>query len=483
MTIRKGKALFVIHDNCQDDNNFPLGPGYLAAMLKRYGSEVSVFCMDVFHYSNEQLIVFLLDYEFDLIGLGFMAPRFKRGVEELCKTINAHKKNAWFVIGGHGPTPIPEFAIKATGADVAIIGEGEETIVELLQCKLSDPGRISTVKGIAYRNGDQIIENQRRKPIMKLDTIPFPAWELFPMDRYTTCIKYSGMKDEDKSLGMITSRGCVNKCSFCHRMETGIRVRTVANIIEELKTLHNIYGVNYFHFADELSIVSKKQVLEFTKAIKDNELSIMYRMDCRVDLFDEDIAKALKDSGCVFLNIGFESTDQAVLDLLDKRVTVEQNIKAAEIAKRHGIGLGLNFIWGLPGDSEKSLRDNVEFIKRYNQYEQIRTIRPVTPFPGSPLYYEAVRRGILQGPDDFFKRFKNTDLYMVNFMDIPENEIYQMLFEVNKDLIMDHYWNTNNDMEAANCLIDQFYNLYFNDDYAFKGARHYDSNVGMRRDV
>ena len=209
-------------------------------MLKRYGSEVSLFCMDVFHYSNEQLIVFLLDYEFDLIGLGFMAPRFKRGVEELCKTINAHKKNAWFVIGGHGPTPISEFAIKATGADVAVIGEGEETIVELLQCKLSDPGRISTVKGIAYRNGDQIIENQRRKPIMKLDTIPFPAWELFPMDRYTTCIKYSGMKDEDKSLGMLTSRGCVSKCSFCHRMEAGIRVRTVANIIEEIKTLHNL---------------------------------------------------------------------------------------------------------------------------------------------------------------------------------------------------------------------------------------------------
>jgi len=483
MTIRKGKALFVIHDNCQDDNVFPLGSGYLAAMLKRHGSEVCVFCMDVFHYSNEQLIAFLLDYEFDLIGLGFMAPRFKRGVEELCKVINAHKKNAWFVIGGHGPTPIPEFALKATGADVAIIGEGEETIVELLQCKLSGPGRISTVKGIAYRNGDQIIENQRRKPIMKLDTIPFPEWELFPMDRYTTSLKFTGMNDEDKSLAMITSRGCVNKCSFCHRMEAGIRVRTVANIIEEIKTLHNIYGVNHFFFADELSIVSKKQVLEFTKAIKDNELNIMYRMDCRVDLFDEVIAKGLKDSGCVFLNIGFESTDQAVLDLLGKRVTVEQNIKAAEIAKRHGIGVGLNFIWGLPGDSEKSLRDNVEFIKKYNQYDYIRTIRPVTPFPGSPLYYEAIRRGLLKGPDDFFNRFKNSDLYMVNFMGIPENEIYQMLFEVNKDLILDHYRNTNNDMEAANCLIDQFYNLYFNNDYTFRGARRLYSNVGMRKDV
>ena len=118
-----------------------------------------------------------------------------------------------------------------------------------------------------------------------------------------------------------------------------------------------------------------------------------------------------------------------------------------------------------------------------NLYSQIRTIRPVTPFSGSPLYYEAVRLGELKGPEDFFNRFKKSDLYMVNFMGIPENEIYQMLFEVNKDLILDHYRNTNNDMEAANCLIDQFYNLYFNNDYTFRGARRLYSNVGMRKDV
>jgi anaerobic magnesium-protoporphyrin IX monomethyl ester cyclase len=469
----KGKVLLVIHDNYQDDNIYPLGPGYLAAMLKKNGAKVSTYCMDVFHHTNKELADYLRSNEFDLIGLGFMAPRFKRTVEALCTLINKNKKEAWLVLGGTGPTPIPEYILKVTKADVVILGEAEETIVDLLYCKISNPEKISDIRGLAYRTDNKIVLNERRKPVMKLDTLPYPAWDLFPMEQYTTCMKFAGMKDTEKSFPVLTTRGCINKCSFCYRMEKGIRIRNPQNVIEEMKTLNRNYGITYFHFADELSIVSKKQILEFTSLLLKNRLDIKYRMDCRVALFDDDIANCLKESGCVFLNIGFESTDQHVLDLLKKNVTVEQNIRAAEIAHKYGIGIGLNFLWGLPGDSEKSLRKNAEFIKRYNMYDQIRAIRPVTPYPGASLYYEAIQRGLLKGPEDFFARFKNADLYMINFMGIPEQDIYQLLFEVNKDLILDYYKHTNNDMEQANWLIEQFYNLYFKKDSSFSGPRHY----------
>ncbi len=477
---KQGKVLFIVHDNYQDDNVFPLGAAYLVAALREKGAEVDAYCMDVFHYSNEDLAEYLSQNEFDLIGLGFMAPRFKRTVEGLCKVINENKKNAWLVLGGHGPTPIPEYMLKTTGADAVIVGEGELIITDLLECKLTAPNRITDITGVASSVDGKYIVNERRKPIMDLDSISFPAWDAFPMDKYTASLKYTGMKEGDKSLAMITTRGCVNKCSFCHRMEKGIRARSVNNIIDEIKILNKTYGVNYFFFADELSIISEKKILEFTDAIKTNKLDIMYRMDCRVDLFNEKIAKALKDSGCLFLNIGFESTDQWVLDSMNKNVTVEQNIRAAEIANKYGIGVGLNLIWGLPGDNEKTLRRNAEFIKRYNLYDYVRTIRPVTPFPGSPLYYDALEKGLLKGPDDFFDRFRNTDLYVVNFMGMPEKDIYQALYEVNKDLILDHFQHTNNDMDTANELIEGFYNLYFKNEFAFRGARRLNTNEGMR---
>ncbi len=476
----KGKVLFIIHDNYQEDNHFPLGPGYLAAILREAGAEVRTYCMDVFHYTNEQLAAYLSDSEFDLIGLGFMAARFKRTVEELCRVVNNHKKKAWFVLGGHGPTPIAEYILKTTRADYVVLGEADKSIVELLDCKISggDPRKI---KGIAFRDEDAIVFNERQKPVSDLNTLPFPAWDLFPMDRYTASLKFAGMAEEEKSFSVLTSRGCINRCSFCYRLEKGIRSRSPENIVEEVKVLNRTYGVSYVYFSDELSVVSKKQIEEFASLLKKNNLSIKYRMECRVDLFDKEIAKILKDSGCVFLNIGFESTDQKVLDLLKKNVTVEQNIRAAQIANEFGIGVGLNFIWGLPGDSEKSLRSNVEFIKKYNQYDQLRTVRPVTPYPGSPLYYEAIERGLLKGPEDFFARFKNADLYMVNFMGIPEAEIYQMLFEVNRELITDHYQHTNGDMTEATGVIDKFYNLYFKGEVNFSGPRHYLRTDNVRK--
>ncbi|MBT6226771.1 MAG: B12-binding domain-containing radical SAM protein [Candidatus Scalindua sp.] len=469
----KGKVLFIIHDNYQEDNVFPIGPGYLAAVLRQAGADVSVYCMDIFHYTNEELAQYLSEHEFDLIGIGFMAPRFNRTVVGVCKVVNENKKNAWLVLGGNGPTPIAEYCIEQTNADVTVLGEGEETIVELLECKLNSPESISEVQGIVYWVGKQVVQNQRRKP-PKLDTLPLPAWDLFPMDKYTTCLKVPRMKEADIVFPMITTRGCISKCSFCYRMESGIRIRKPEHIIEEMKDLHKKYGVTYFIFFDELSVISKKQILKFSSMIKENFEDIRFYMNCRVDVFDDEIACAMKEAGCALINIGFESTDQNVLDLLGKRVTVEQNINAAELALKYDMAIGLNVIWGLPGDNERTLRENTEFIKRYNRYDQIRTMRPVSPYPGSPLYYLAIQKGLLKGPADFFAKFKNADLYMVNFMGIPEKDIYEMLFDVNKDLILDHYRHTSNDMEEADRLIQQFYNLYFKGNVSLAGPRHDD---------
>ena len=112
----KGKTLFIIHDLYQEDNHFPLGPAYMAAVLKKSGVEVSIYCQDIFHYTNGELADFLQKNEFDLIGVGFLAARFKETIIGLCNTINKYKKNAWLVLGGPGPTPIPEYVLKKTKA-------------------------------------------------------------------------------------------------------------------------------------------------------------------------------------------------------------------------------------------------------------------------------------------------------------------------------------------------------------------------------
>lgn len=308
---------------------------------------------------------------------------------------------------------------------------------------------------------------------MNLDSLPFPEWSLFPMEKYTNCLELFGGEKGDKVLGIITGRGCFNRCNFCYRMERGIRFRKLEKVIEEMKILRERYGVNYFHIEDELFDFPKKRIFEFYELLKKNNLKIKFACSARVDVFDEEMAIWLKESGCKWINFGMESSDQNVLNLMKKNTTVEQNIRAAEIARKIGIGLGLNFIWGNKGDTAQSLRKNIELIKKYNTYDQIRTIRPVTPYPGCELYYEAIERGLLSNPEDFFNKFKNSDLLTVNFTDIPEEEFYKLLFEANKELILDHYMHTTKNIEEANGLIQSFYDLYFKGETKFRGARHY----------
>lgn len=471
----KGKVLFIVHDVYQDFNHFPSGVGYLAAVLKNYGAEVKIYNQDVFHYTNDQLERFLQKEHFDLIGIGFLAARFKETIEPLCNIVNQYKKNAWLVLGGHGPSPIPKYILKETDANIVAIGECEDTIVDLLRCK-TEHGNLSKIKGIAYKEGDEIYVNERRKPIRDLDTLPFPEWSLFPMEEYTTCIKYPGMDDQEKILAITTSRGCINRCTFCYRMEKGIRFRSVKNVAEEIIFLKENYGVTFFYMLDELFTYPRKRMFEFHDELEKNDLKIKYRCSARVDVIDEEVAQVLKESGCQFLNFGMESSDQRVLDLMNKNITVEQNIQAAEIARKVGIGFGLNFIWGNIGDTEESLKNNVKMIKKYNLYHQLRTIRPVTPYPGSELYYQAIDRGLLSGPKDFFKKFKNSDLMLVNFTDIPEDRFYKFLFEANKELIKDHYENTTKDMDKAQKLINDFRSLYFEGKIRFRGARRYSTS-------
>lgn len=470
---KNNKVLFIIHDLYQDDNLLPAGPAYLAAVLHEHGAEVEVYCMDVFHYTNEELAKHLQKNSYDLIGLGFSAARFTETVIALCEIIDKNKKQAWFILGGHGPAPIPEYMLRTTKADMVAVGEAENTIVDLLQCKINQ-GDLSKVDGIAYLADGEFRMTKKNRLVFNLDSLPLPLWEIFPMEKYVNSCKLLNQSPDEKSFGIISNRGCINRCNFCYRLEAGIRCRSVKKIVEEMKVLYDKYGVNYFTFIDELFVISKKRLLDFEQALKESGLKIRFYCDARVDIMDEEMVEILKRSGCQFINFGFESSDNKVLKLMNKNVTVEQNIRALEIIKKvGGIGTGLNFLWNNLGDTEASLRRNVELIKKYNTYYQCRTIRPAIPFPGTDLYYTLIQMGKLKGPEDFFEKFKNSDLFLVNLMDMPEKRAYELLLEANTDLIMDHYTHVKGDMAEAKYLIQQLADLYSGKITKFRGVRHY----------
>jgi len=454
------RVLFIVHDNYQEDNELPLGVLNLATILKNNEVDVSIYCMDVYHYTNKQLADYLDKNEFDIIGLGFMAARFNETIIPLCKVINRHKKNAWLMLGGHGPSPIAEYMLDKVKADCVVVGECEANIMDILDHRQNNDN-----KRIFYG-----------KRFNKLDKIPEPDWELLPIEKYAYSMRVDNMKPGDGFLSIESSRGCVNRCAFCYRMEKGVRLKSIDSIVNQIKHLRNKYNVKYVLFTDELFILSKKRLEQYYCAMRDAGIDdIDYWCNARVDLIDDELMDLMKKSGCRFINYGFESMDADVLEAMHKNTTPEQNDTAARITKEYNIPFGINIIWNNIYDTFESLEMGKEFIMKYNLFGQLRTIRPVTPYPGCDLYYYALRRGLLDGPEDFFNRFKNSDLITVNFTYMNVKDMYDALYKTNRELIFHHYKNTTGDMKEAEYMAHQFYRVYYEKFYKFRGARHYEA--------
>jgi radical SAM superfamily enzyme YgiQ (UPF0313 family) len=175
----------------------------------------------------------------------------------------------------------------------------------------------------------------------------------------------------------------------------------------------------------------------------------------------------LKDAGCQYLDYGFESMDDNVLKLMRKGQTADENYKCATATKKVGIPFNINILWGMPGDNPSSLRSGVKFIQEFDAGRNIRTIRPPTPYPGCELYEQAIIEGKLTGPSDFYEKFNNSDRLTVNFTNMTDETFYMHLYAANSNLL---HWQME---KKATQLTAQFYNVYFKNDYKFRGARHY----------
>ncbi len=460
------KILFIMYDNQSSKNHMPVGPCYVAGYVKANGYvDITYYNQDVYHYPEEHLTEYLSDNHFDVAGIGFTGGYYQyRKIKKICAAIDKAKDRPFVVLGGYGPTPEPAFYISETGADAAVMGEGEVPFLNLLRA-LERREPLKGIGGLAYRDGDDIIVNGREEPIKDLDDIPFPYYENLPMEYYLNG-KALGRSATDRMIYVTASRGCNYKCNFCQRLEKGIRFRSAGNIVEEMQKYKKEYGVTFVQFVDELFMFSKKRVFELTEAFIKADLNIKYFCTGRVNIATPEILGMMKKSGCVSISYGIEQFDNDALKAMDKKQTEEDIVRTIEMTQKAGIFICFDIIFGNLGDTKSSMRKTLDLFKKYNDYEQFRTIRPVTPYPGSALYDYAVKKGLLKGPKDFYDRHKNVELPVVNFTNISDNEYIKLLFEANKEIVNDYYEH------MKNGATEGFKKVYFNKDYDFRGVRH-----------
>lgn len=474
-------VLLIVYDNESYMHWFPQGLAYIASALRDKGHNITVYNQDVHHYPESHLTKYLNENHFDMVLVSVIGGYYQYNkLLSLSKAINySRNRDAFkYIIGGHGVVPDPQYFINKTNADIMVMGEGEITICEVadaIEHRLQNMfytnqyfDKLSKINGIAYKLSSyplKVLINKRRELIKDVNSITMPAYDLFPMEYYRL-LRMPNCKSTDFIIPMLSGRGCTHKCNFCYRMDKGFRPRSNESIIAEIKHLKENYGITYIAFSDELLMSSKERTRSLCQAFIDEDINVKWDCNGRLNFADKDTLQIMKDAGCVFINYGVESIDDTVLKNMNKNLTAHQINKGLTNMEIVGISAGVNMIFGNIGDTKKSLCLSTEFLKTRMSGSQMRTIRPVTPYPGTELFEYCVSKGLIKDVRDFYENLhKNSDLFTVNLTDMNEYDLYQEIIAANHYLTKHYY-----ELQKKETLA-QITKLYSQKDASFRGFR------------
>lgn len=462
------KILMVVYDNDSYISWFPQGLAYLASAARNAGHEVSIYQQDIFHWPDNHLTNYLDEHDYNVVSVSVIGGYYQyQKLLNMSKAINLSKKRGDFkyTIGGHGPAADPEFFLKKTSADIVGIGEGEITFVELLEA-FQGKRTLESVDGIAFISQEnKYIRTNQRELIQNIDDIPLPAYDLFDMTHYSL-LRFPNIRGNERSAPVLSGRGCTFACNFCYRLDKGFRPRSAEGIINEIEFLRDTYNIRYIGFSDELLMSSRERTIELCQAFIDANLNVKWDCNGRLNFADIDVLEKMKEAGCVFINYGIESLDNDTLRVMHKGLTKDIIIRGIENTIKVGISPGLNIIYGNINEPLSAIDDAVDFLLKYDDHAQMRTIRPVTPYPGTELFEYAVQNGLVKDTEDFYEnKHLNSDLIAVNFTQYTDDEIYEALYHANMKLIQ-KYQEVQSEAPEKICK-----DLYYNKNVKFRGFR------------
>lgn len=335
----------------------PIGLGYISSYLKKYNYKTKIIDGLNLNLTNEQIVEKCKDY--DVIGIFSMSAFFLQVIDLSKKLKQINKK---VVIGGPHATCLPYLTLKETNADFVIIGEGEETFLELI--KLLEKNKVKNIAGLLTKKTKKLIE----RPFIKdLNELPYPDWEQIDPRKYKKAPHGALIKNFPVA-PITTTRGCPFNCKFCASpkiWKRTIRYRSPDNVIEEIKYLINHFNVKEIHFEDDNLTLKREHIESICKKLIENNIKISWACPngIRAETIDIDLLKLMKKSGCYYLAFGFESGNQEILNNVNKQTTLETLKNAAMIAKKVGIMTQGFFIFGLPGETKETIQKTINFAK------------------------------------------------------------------------------------------------------------------------
>jgi radical SAM superfamily enzyme YgiQ (UPF0313 family) len=381
----------------------PLGLAYLATYVRQYLPHLQVRVVDINFEDPFQTVV---DFQPDLVGISSITMHYNAAVQ-LAEKIR-ERLGVPLILGGVHISTCPNSFSPVF--DVAVLGEGELTFLDLL--KLYDQRRefttedLKTIPGLLFSEDGHLQTTAPRPQIKDLDTIPIPDRSYFNQ-HYFGPIPIPALGDEvHRSTPIMTARGCPFKCVFCSTSAFWKRVRmhSVEYVAEEVKYLAENFGISHIKIWDD-TVFGKKRLRELRKALHERDVLGKVKFTCQLtaSLVDDELCELMQEVGFVSVGIGFESGSERILQYLKGgAVTVEQNLRAVEICKRHDIYVMGSLMMGTPGETLDDMQQTLDFIDAVYELgaDQIHFFT-TQPFPGTELWRYGVEEGIIDADFDF----------------------------------------------------------------------------------
>ncbi|MEI6632624.1 MAG: radical SAM protein [Chlamydiota bacterium] len=367
----------------------PLGLACVAAALDRSGTRVGLLDAHALRMDEETIVSHIRDFAPDAVGFSVMSSMFA-AASRLTRALSSLPSRPLVIWGGAHPTVRPEESLERGGADLVVLGEGEMTAVELAPHLRGGPEAWRRISGLAFEAGGKVELTPPRPLVEDLDSLPFPAYHLLPIDRYATL--HTGTK---RAINILTSRGCPGKCTFCSRRIFGrtVRFRSVGRVLDEISMLISDYRIEEICIIDDAFTEDRERVLRFCREIRGRGLSFPWRLSngARVDRIDDELLRAMRTAGCYEIAFGVESGDDEVLRKIGKEITTAQIAAAFAAAKRAGLDTIGFFMIGHPFDTVETMRKTVDLAIRLDPtYAQFTM---ATPLPGTALWDWVERHG------------------------------------------------------------------------------------------
>jgi len=368
------KVLFInaINKNRLLEMRFPpLNLAYLAAVLKKNFDDIEVKII----FSDFEKT--LNSFNPDVVGISSVSQNYNTA-KEYAKISKEYGRKV--IIGGVHISSLPQSITK--DMDVAIIGEGENTIVELFKNNFR---KLEKIRGIAFRKNGNVVINPPRELIKDLDSIPMPARDLLDIEKHTF---------------MFTSRGCPYRCIFCSssRFWNKVRFHSAERVVKEMKLLVDNYSVKYIEMFDDLFIADKKRLEEIAVLMKKEKVNVKIGCSARANMVDDKTMSLLKKMNVSKIVLGLESGNERILTYLkgiggQSTVTVEQNYNAVRLANKYGILVNAGFVIGSPDETESEIMDTYKLAATsgVNHFETY----VLTPLPGTPIWDLAKKKGLV----------------------------------------------------------------------------------------